>query len=709
MQRFKLAIVTGFVIGMSGLIPLAFAQTALSPEVNQQDGDDVEHGVARMSIVTGDVSVRRGDSGEVVSAELNTPLVSLDHVLTGRDGRTELQLDYANLMRVGPDSEVRLGQLRDNSFLLQIEEGTITYRILRDSQAVVEISTPTVSIRPMEQGTYRVTVRGDGSTVITVRRGLAQIYKQQGTTEVLAEGRTMEVMGDPANPLTSRVSTPAMDDWDRWNQDRDRDLEQSVSYKYVSRDISGAEDLDANGRWVYDAPYGNVWVPNVADGWAPYRVGRWVDVDYYGWTWLSGDPWGWAPYHYGSWYSSSYGWAWYPGNIGQRYHWRPALVGFFGWGSGGVGYSVNTGFGFGNVGWVPLAPFERYQPWYGRSGGNRTTIVNNINITAVYRNAKNTRGVTSMRTDEFGRRGINTGSYLRASTGDLSRAGRVNGQMPLKATSESHRFSDRPVSATAVSRGNNSRLSNQNANVSRTGINGNRGSNSKGGGNNGSNNNGTTINPSGGNGNRGSNGKANAGVGQGNPSRINNGGAAASPNTGVATAPDLNSGRVNGGSRNGGGSSNNQGGNSNNAGPNPTSGRSGNNTGNGNVDVVGPRRSPVETPVRVAPSLPNAGSAQSQGRRSQTVPVQTDRRSPGASTTSPASTPQSVQRQPQTQAPQVERRAPSTPQVQRAPAPAPAQVQRPPERPAPPQPQAPPPARSAPAESKGNDGGHRKR
>ena len=98
------------------------------------------------------------------------------------------------------------------------------------------------------------------------------------------------------------------------NDTRDHDLERSDSYKYVSRDIYGAEDLTGHGRWVYDSPYGWVWVPTVDAAWAPYREGRWTWVDYYGWTWISGDPWGWAPYHYGRWYHApSYGWVWYPG------------------------------------------------------------------------------------------------------------------------------------------------------------------------------------------------------------------------------------------------------------------------------------------------------------------------------------------------------------------------------------------------------------
>ena len=419
------------------------------------DGDAPEHGVARLSVVNGDVSIRRGDSGELTAAALNGPLVMNDHVATGPSGRAEIQFDWGNMIRIGPEAEVRLGDLQDRHYLVQIAIGTTSFRVLRNSGADVEISTPTVSVRPLDEGTYRVSVMPDGTTEITVRQGRADIYSPRGS-EVLNAGRTMEARGDPNDPEYMILGAIPQDEWDRWNSDRDRALESSSSYRYVSPDVTGAEDLDAYGRWTTDPEYGQVWVPTVDASWAPYRVGRWVWVDYYGWTWLSGDPWGWAPYHYGNWYMSSFGWAWYPGAIGPRYYWRPALVSFFGWGSGyGGGFSF--GFGFGNVGWVPLAPHERFRPWYGR-GYNNTTIVNNVTVINNYRNARfvnGRNGVTSINAGDFGRgRSINTNNFVRASNADLTRAGAVQGRLPFNATSESRRFSDRPVNQQALPRVN---------------------------------------------------------------------------------------------------------------------------------------------------------------------------------------------------------------------------------------------------------------
>ena len=137
------------------------------------------------------------------------------------------------------------------------------------------------------------------------------IYTPRGS-ERLRAGRTMLVRGTPDDPEFQITAAIPRDDWDQWNESRDRDLEHSASYRYVSPSIAGAEDLDNYGDWVYDAPYGYVWAPRVAVDWAPYRYGRWSWIDYYGWNWVSYDPWGWAPYHYGRWYQGPRGWCWWP-------------------------------------------------------------------------------------------------------------------------------------------------------------------------------------------------------------------------------------------------------------------------------------------------------------------------------------------------------------------------------------------------------------
>ncbi len=378
-----------------GQYPPSQGQQGQPPQGQDDPADAAEHGVGRLSLINGSVSLTRGDSGESVPASINEPLVTTDRVITGQGSRAEIQFDPGSMIRLAANTEVRMGDLQYHHYLVQISEGTTLFRVLQDTDARIEISTPSVSVAPLRAGIYRVTVRPDGSSEITVRAGEAELNSPSGS-ERLPAGQTMYSRGPVDNPEFRSAAAIPFDEWDRWNADRDRFFERAPDVsRYAGPDIEGAQELANYGRWVWDPQYGYVWVPNnEPPDWAPYRDGSWQDVDYYGWSWVGNEPWGWAPYHYGNWYRASFGWAWYPGAIGPRHYWRPAMVGFFGFGEPGFG--VSLGFGYGNVGWVPLAPFERYRPWYGRGfvGGRNVAIVNNTNIANIYRNARFSGAVT---------------------------------------------------------------------------------------------------------------------------------------------------------------------------------------------------------------------------------------------------------------------------------------------------------------------------
>jgi len=441
------------------------------PPLSGQDdpADTSQHGVGRLSLINGSVSLSRGDSAEFTAANMNEPLLTADRVVTGDGSRAEIQFDPGSMIRLAANTEVRMGDLQDHRYLVQITQGTALFRLLHDTEARIDISTPSVSVAPMRAGVYRVTVRPDGSSEITVRAGEAELNSPSGS-ERLPAGQTMVSRGPIENPEFRSVAAVPYDEWDRWNADRDRFFERAPDVsRYAGPDIQGAQELANYGRWVWDPQYGYVWVPgNEPPDWAPYRDGRWEDVDYYGWSWVGNEPWGWAPYHYGNWYRASFGWAWYPGAIGPRHYWRPALVGFFGFGEPGFG--VSLGFGYGNVGWVPLAPFERYRPWYGRghNGGRNITIVNNTNITNVYRNARFSGAVTGLRAGDFGRAVVGRNGYVRPNSGDLARAGVVSGGTPFASPRNvPARSYSAPGTARFNSPASNSRSSERSGNVVR--------------------------------------------------------------------------------------------------------------------------------------------------------------------------------------------------------------------------------------------------
>jgi hypothetical protein len=337
---------------------------------------DIQPGVARASLIHGDVTMQRGDSGDWVNVSLNTPLTAGDKVATGAKSRAEIQLDYANVLRLADNANATVADLTRDRIQVQLGLGLADYSLLRNSDANIEIDTPNMALRPLRPGVYRIQVNSAAETQVIVREGEAEITTPQGSTRVQS-GQLITVEGTN-NPEYQTVSAPGRDDWDRWNSDRDSLISRATSWRYTNQYYTGSQDLDDYGRWVYVPNYGQVWSPVVAPGWAPYSYGNWTWEPYYGWTWVSYEPWGWAPYHYGRWFLYGSSWCWWPGPVYASYYpvWAPAYVSFFGFGYGG-GFNFGVGFGFGNIGWMPIGPGDYYHPWWGRG-------VNYVNVTNIY-------------------------------------------------------------------------------------------------------------------------------------------------------------------------------------------------------------------------------------------------------------------------------------------------------------------------------------
>jgi len=338
-----------------------------------------DQGVGRISLIHGAVSTQRGDSGDWSAATLNQPVMTADKVSTGDDGRTEVQLDYANTLRLSRNTKANLANLTHKNIQVQLSEGLVTYSVSKDSEAEPEIDTPNVSVHPSHHdGVFRIEVQPDGDTTVIVRKGEAQIATPQGSTEVRS-GEMATIRGNSESAQYKISQAPDHDDWDRWNSDRDHIIRDANSWHHTNHYYTGAHDLDAYGQWRHVDDYGDVWYPNESEDWVPYRNGNWVYEPYYGWTWVGYEPWGWAPYHYGRWLWSGGAWGWWPGPSYGWYRpfWAPAYVSFWGWG-GGFGFGAGWG-GWGGFGWLPLGPCDWFHPWWGGYRG-RFGVVNVTNI-----------------------------------------------------------------------------------------------------------------------------------------------------------------------------------------------------------------------------------------------------------------------------------------------------------------------------------------
>ena len=343
--------------------------------------------VARLGFISGAVSFSPAGENDWVQATLNRPLTHGDRLWADDRGRAEIQVGGA-MIRMNASTSLAVLNLDDQTAQFQLTQGSLNVRVrsLEPGQ-VFEVDTPNLAFTLRQPGEYRITVdpRGD-ATGIVVRKGRG---------EAAGEGATYLI--DPRQPYRftgtglrdyQTFTTPRADEFDRWASSRDRSYDASTSARYVSPDVIGYQDLDANGAWQVDPGYGNVWVPSrMAANWAPYRDGHWAWIDPWGWTWVDDAPWGFAVSHYGRWAHLRNHWAWVPGPARTRAWYAPALVAFV----GGDNFQISVASGaIGAVAWFALGPREVYHPPYAASRGyfesvNRSnTVVTNTVINNTY-------------------------------------------------------------------------------------------------------------------------------------------------------------------------------------------------------------------------------------------------------------------------------------------------------------------------------------
>ncbi len=352
---------------------LTFAAAPSQAQDDQYAQDDPPAQAGRLSLVTGAVSIQQAGSDDWGQAMPNYPIGPGDRIFTDSDGRAEIQVGQTYI-RIGPNSDVSLVADTPWSLSVGVAQGSVHVHTLGLWQNQwLHINSPSGSAGLYQQGELRVDVMPDQDATIFTNFSYDSnvvVSGAGGFSQYIGQGTALELAG--SNPVYPQWLQPAdWDDLDKWSHWRDEQIANSVSYRYVSREIPGAYELDANGTWLPGTDYGPIWFPNnVPADWAPYHYGHWVNHDPWGWVWVEDESWGYAPFHYGRWVSFEGRWGWVPGPPAAHPVWSPALVVFAG--------GIQVG-GAGISAWFPLGPGEPYHPWYHAS----PRYIDQINISNI--------------------------------------------------------------------------------------------------------------------------------------------------------------------------------------------------------------------------------------------------------------------------------------------------------------------------------------
>jgi len=266
--------------------------------------------------------------GQVIAnpALANLPMFEGTQVVTGNEGRAEVQLDDGgSIARLSPNTTLTFTVLQQQGSRVRTEvvvNGGLAYFEMKpsNSERSLKVNYGTTAFSATSFSVVRVNL-DSAPGGLAVFSGNVHVEGAGGQQADIHGGESLVLNGGGGYDISETIE---QDSWDSWNADRDQALNAEFSERTQAStgvndyQSAGMSDLDANGNW-YDVPgQGYVWSPYDAQAygasWDPYGFGNWVFYPRFGYVWVSGYNWGYAPYQCGYWnFYSGFGWGWAPG------------------------------------------------------------------------------------------------------------------------------------------------------------------------------------------------------------------------------------------------------------------------------------------------------------------------------------------------------------------------------------------------------------
>src|SRR5438552_3942547 len=252
-----------FVVLLAGIVVLVQASSVARAQDDNSNNDDQDPPgrVARLNFSQGSVSYRPAGEDDWVTSVPNRPMVTGDDLWADEDSRAEVHIGSAAI-RLGAKTGITFLALDDTTTQIRLAQGSVIVRVRHvDDDDTFEIDTPNLAFTLLQPGNYRVDVSEDGNqTVTTVWQGQGRATGGGfGYTVVARQSASFTGSSDHLDYDLGQL--PRQDDFAQWAFDRDEREDHADSANYVSREMTGYEDLDQNGDWSYVAGYGECWRP----------------------------------------------------------------------------------------------------------------------------------------------------------------------------------------------------------------------------------------------------------------------------------------------------------------------------------------------------------------------------------------------------------------------------------------------------------------
>jgi len=220
--------------------------------------------IGEISFILGEVTIISADSIAEKTAEINTCIRTGDKILTAEESRCEIKMKDDSVIRLGENSEFDVNEVTVKEKTLggkaQLKRGSLWNNLikLKTGDKSIKVKTPT-SVMAVRGTVFRVDSQGDSSTSVLVYEGAVDVHLSEEVKRVVQQTQTRK-SGPPSRvDGPSKVPGPyevtldqwkkivagmqidvrndgkyhhfefdkaadSQNDWVRWNQERDRQL-----------------------------------------------------------------------------------------------------------------------------------------------------------------------------------------------------------------------------------------------------------------------------------------------------------------------------------------------------------------------------------------------------------------------------------------------------------------------------------------------------
>ncbi|MEQ1607348.1 MAG: FecR family protein [Pyrinomonadaceae bacterium] len=264
-----LAVVVGLCVSAG-----VFAQASRN-DIPAADKYIISARAGAVNYLEGSVSIIRaaGKSGVLLKRDV---VEVGDRVTAGPDGKAEILLNPGSFIRLGSNSSFEFGTTDLEDLQIRLDSGSAMFEVFAADEFRVSVFTPKGKLALIDTGIYRVDVSTDGTALLSVIKGKAEIG--EGTATLIKDGRTGTVGTDTV--AIAKFDKDKRDDLAEWSKMRSKELTkmnsalngQPLINSLMTGFRRGAWGMyDSFGLWVYNAAFGGYCFLPFGNGWrSPY-------------------------------------------------------------------------------------------------------------------------------------------------------------------------------------------------------------------------------------------------------------------------------------------------------------------------------------------------------------------------------------------------------------------------------------------------------